>query len=118
MTGIQAYKCFYERFDRLTENRSDQLELLKPKYQEPFASDTKRMLDEKRKILSWLLKEVPDLDDIVYGQSQVSDYRANTLRYYEICKRIHATTEELDKLLKRVKKSENSSEKTSLCSKL
>ena len=96
MTGIQAYKCFYETFDQLEENRSNQMELLKPKYQEPFASDTKRMLDEKRKILSWLLKEVPDLDDIVYGRSQVSDYRANTLQYYEICKRIYATHEELD----------------------
>ena len=49
MTGIQAYKCFYETFDQLEENRSNQMELLKPKYQEPFASDTKRMLDEKRK---------------------------------------------------------------------
>ena len=118
MTGIQAYKCFYETFDQLEENRSNQMELLKPKYQEPFASDTKRMLDEKRKILSWLLKEVPDLDDIVYGRSQVSDYRANTLQYYEICKRIYATHEELDKLIKQVKKSENSSERTKLCSKL
>ena len=80
MTGIQAYKCFYETFDQLEENRSNQMKLFNPKYQEPFASDTKRMLDEKRKILSWLLKEVPDLDDIIYGRSQVSDYRANTLR--------------------------------------
>ena len=107
MTGTQAYKYFYETFDQLEENRSNQMKLLNPKYQEPFASDTKRMLDEKRKILSWLLKEVPDLDDIVYGRSQVSDYRANTLRYYEMCKRIHAAHEELDKLLKQVKKSEN-----------
>ena len=65
MTGIQAYKRFYETFDRLEENWRDQMKLLKAKYQDPFASDTKRMLDEKRKILSWLLKEVPDLDDIV-----------------------------------------------------
>ena len=56
MTGIQAYKCFYETFDRLAENRSDQLELLKPKYQDPFASDTKRMLDEKRKIFGYSKK--------------------------------------------------------------
>ena len=118
MTGIQAYKCFYETFDRLAENRSDQLELLKPKYQDPFASDTKRMLDEKRKILSWLLKEVPDLDDIVSGRSQVSDYRANTLQYYETLKRINASIEEGGKLIRQLEKSENSSEKASLCNKL
>ncbi len=76
MTGIQAYKCFYETFDRLAENRSDQLELLKPKYQDPFASDTKRMLEEKKKVLSWLLNKVPDLREIVSLRSQVSDYRA------------------------------------------
>ena len=80
MTGIQAYKRFYETFDRLEENWRDQMKLLKAKYQDPFASDTKRMLDEKRKILSWLLKEVPDLDDIVYGRSKVSNYREDTLR--------------------------------------
>ena len=80
MTGIQAYKCFYETFDRLAENRSDQLELLKPKYQDPFASDTKRMLEEKKKILSWLLNKVPDLRDIVNCRSRVSDYRTNTLQ--------------------------------------
>ena len=50
MTGIQAYKRFYETFDRLEENRRDQMKLLKSKYQDPFASDTKRMLDEKKKI--------------------------------------------------------------------
>ena len=87
MTGIQAYKCFYETFDRLAENRSDQLELLKPKYQDPFASDTKRMLDEKRKILSWLLKEVPDLLKIVNLRSRVSDNRENTLKYCEISRK-------------------------------
>ena len=46
MTGTQAYKHFYGTFDQLEENRSDQMELLKPKYQEFFASDTKRMLDD------------------------------------------------------------------------
>ena len=118
MTGIQAYKYFYEIFGQLEENRSNQMEILKPKYQDPFASDTKRMLEEKKKILSWLLKEVPDLDDIVYGRSQVSDYRANTLQYYETLKKINASIEEGGKLIRQLEKSENSSEKASLCSKL
>ena len=116
-TGIQAYKCFYETFDRLAENRSDQLELLKPKYQDPFASDTKRMLEEKKKILSWLLNKVPDLPLIVNLRSRVSDYRANTLRYYEIWNMIETNTKEQDKLIKQLNSSENSSEKASLCSK-
>ncbi len=97
MTGIQAYKCFYETFDQLEENRSNQMELLKPKYQDPFASDTKRMLEEKKKILSWLLKEVPDLREIVNCRSQVIDYRADTLRCYAIHKRICAINKEIKK---------------------
>ena len=74
MTGIQAYKRFNETFGRLEENWSDQRKLLKAKYQDPFASDTKRMLDEKKKILSWLLNDVPDLREIVKRRNQVSDY--------------------------------------------
>ena len=87
MTGIQAYKCFYETFDQLEENRSNQMKLLNPNYQEPFTSDTKRMLDEKKKILSWVLKDVPDLREIVTLRSLVNDYRANTLQCFEICKK-------------------------------
>ena len=88
MTGVQAYKHFYETFDQLEENRSNQMKLLNPKYQEPFASDTKRLLEEKKKILSWLLNKVPDLRDIVNCRSRVIDYRTNTLQYYEICENI------------------------------
>ena len=115
MTGIQAYKCFYETFDRLDENRSNQMELLKPKYQDPFASDTKRMLGEKKKILSWLLNKVPDLREIVNCRSQVIDYRADTLRFYAIHKRLCAITEEMKKLVTQLESSEDSSEKSTLC---
>ena len=118
MTGIQAYKCFYETFDRLAENRSDQLELLKPKYQDPFASDTKRMLEEKKKVLSWVLKDVPDLREIVNLRSVVNDYRANTLQCFELCKKVNDNEEESKKLIKQLESSEDSSEKTTLCSKL
>ena len=76
------------------------------------------MLEEKKKILSWLLNKVPDLPTIVNLRSRVSDYRANTLRYYEIWKMIEANTYEQDKLIKQLNSSENSSEKASLCSKL
>ena len=95
MTGIQAYKYFYETFGRPEENRSNQRKLLKPKYQDPFASDTKRMIDEKKKILDRLLNEVPDLRTNVNGRYHVSDYRADTLRYYEIWQKICASTEDL-----------------------
>ena len=118
MTGIQAYKYFYETFDQLEENRSNQMKLLNPKYQQPFASDTKRMLDEKKKILSWLLKEVPDLREIVNCRSQVIDYRADTLRFYEIHKRLFAITEEMKKLVTQLESSEDSSEKSTLCREL
>merc|ERR1711894_169293 len=80
MTGIQAYKRFYETFDRLEENRRDQMKLLKAKYQDPFASDTKRMLDEKKKILSWLLNDVPDKCRFTKRSQRLSSIHTPILR--------------------------------------
>ena len=94
------------------------MKLLNPKYQESFAYDTKRLLEEKKNILSWLLNKVPDLRDIVNCRSRVSDYRTNTLQYYEICKKIDNNGHELNKLFKQLESSEDSSEKLTLCSKL
>ena len=51
MTAEGAYRCFFETYDNLEDNRQQQRLLLKPKYFESFDNDTKRMLEEKRKVL-------------------------------------------------------------------
>ena len=56
--------------------------LLKPKYFENFDNDTKRMLEEKSKVLRWVVDKIPDLQDIEDCRAVVVDYRKNTLRWY------------------------------------
>ena len=68
--------------------------------------------------MSWVLKDVPDLREIVTLRSVVNDYRANTLQCFELCKKINDNEEESKKLIKQLESSEDSSEKTTLCSKL
>ena len=51
MTAEGAYRCFFETYDNLEDNRQQQRLLLKPKYFESFDNGTKRMLEEKRKVL-------------------------------------------------------------------
>ena len=47
MTAEGAYRCFFETYDNLEDNRQQQRLLLKPKYFESFDNDTKRMLEEE-----------------------------------------------------------------------
>ena len=51
MTAEGVYRCFFETYDNLEDNRQQQRLLLKPKYFEGFDNDTKRMLEEKSKVL-------------------------------------------------------------------
>ena len=55
MTAESAYRCFFETYDNLEVNRKQQKLILKPKYLEAFDNDTKRMLEEKSKVLRWEL---------------------------------------------------------------
>ena len=73
MTAEGAYRCFFETYDILEDNRQQQRLLSKPKYFESFDNDTKRMLEEKSKVLRWVDDKIPDLQDI-------EDYRKDTLR--------------------------------------
>ena len=52
MTAEDAYRCFFETYDNLEDNRRQQRLLSKPKYFENFDNDTKRMLEEKRKVFA------------------------------------------------------------------
>ena len=55
MTAEGAYRCFFETYDNLEDNRQQQRFLLKPKYFENFDNDTKRMLEEKSEFLRWVV---------------------------------------------------------------
>ena len=77
MTAEGAYRCFFETYDNLEDNRQQQSLLLKPKYFESFDNDTKRMLEKKSKVLRWVVDKIPDLQDIEDCRAVVVDYRKN-----------------------------------------
>ena len=79
MTAECAYRCFFETYDKLEENRQQQKLLLKPKYFESFNNETKRMLEEKSNVLRWVVDQIPDLQDIEDCRGVVVDYRKDTL---------------------------------------
>ena len=111
MTAEGAYRCFFE-----TYNRQQQRLLLKPKYFESFDNDTKRMLEEKSKVLRWVVDKVPDLQDIEDCRAVVVDYRKDTLRWYSMLEDSVPIESELVELEQKLK-SENlsDSEKQIVC---
>ena len=84
MTAEIAYRCFFETYDNLEDNRQQQRLLLKPKYFESIDNNTKRMSEEKSKVLRWVVDKVPDLRDIEDCHAVVVDYRKFTLRWYKL----------------------------------
>ena len=84
MTAEGACRCFFETYDDLEDNRQQPRLLLKPKYFESFDNDTKRMLEENRKVLRWVVDKVPDLRGIEDCRAIVVDYRKDTLREYKL----------------------------------
>ena len=116
MTAEGAYRCFFETYDNLEDNRHKQRLLLKPKYFENFDNDTKRMLEEKSKVLRWVVDKVPDLRDIEDCREVVVDYRKDTLRVYKLLEDSVSIENELLKLEKKLKAEKLSdSEKQILC---
>ena len=84
MTVEGAYRCFFETYDNLEDNRLLQRLPLKPKCFENFDKETKPMLEEKSEVLRWVDDKVSDLRDIEDCRAVVIDYRKNTLRAYKI----------------------------------
>ena len=56
ISAERAYRCFFETYDELKETRQQQSIILKSKYFENFDSDTKRLLEEKSKVLRWVVE--------------------------------------------------------------
>ena len=84
MTAEGAYRCFFETYDNLEDNRQQQRLLLKPKYFESFDNDTNCMLEEKRKVLRWAVDKIPDLRFFENCCAVVVDNRKDTLRVYKL----------------------------------
>ena len=103
MTAEDAYRCFFETYDKLEDNRKQQRLLLKPKYSENIDNDTKCMLEEKSNVLRWVVDKVPDLQDIEDCCAVVVDYRKDTLpedKLYEVSVLIENELLKFEKKLK------------------
>ena len=103
MKAEGAYRCFFETYDNLEDNRQQQRLLLKPKYFESFDNDTKRMLEEKRKVLRWVVDKIPDLRFFENCRAVVVDYRKDTLRVYKLLGDYVPIENELSELEKKLK---------------
>ena len=103
MTAEGAYWCFFETYDNLEDNRQQQRLLLKPKYFESFDNDTKRMLEEKRKVLRWVVDRILDLQFFENCRAVVVDYRKDTLRVYKLLGDYVPIENELSELEKKLK---------------
>ena len=116
MRAESAYRCFFETYDNLEDNRQQQRLLLKPKYVESFDNDTKPILEEKGKVLRWVVDKIPDLQDIEDCRAVVVDYRKDTLRWYNILEDSVPIENELVELEKKLKSANLSDcEKQILC---
>ena len=116
MTAEGAYRCFFETCDNLEDNRQQQRLLLKPKYFESFDNDTKRMLEEMRKVLRWVVDKIPDLRFFEICRAVIVDYRKDTLRVYKLLGDYVPIENELPELEKKLKVEDLSEpEKQILC---
>ena len=74
------------------------------------------MLEEKKRVLSWVVDKVPDLRDIEDWRAIVVDYRKNALRGYKLAEDSVLIEDELLELKKKLKAENLSeSEKQILC---
>ena len=80
MTAESEYRGFFETYDHLEANRNLQRLLLKPKYLEAFDNDTKRMLEEKSKVLRSVVDKVQFFRDIEMFRTDCSRYCGDTFR--------------------------------------
>ena len=94
---------FLREAGQLEDNRQQQSLLLKPKYFENIDNDTKRMLEEKGKVLRWVVDKVPDLRDIEDCRAVVVDYQKDTLRWYKLMEDSVPIENELLELEKKLK---------------
>ena len=116
MTAESAFRGFFETYDNLDASRKQQSLLLKPKYLEAFDNDTKRMLEEKSKVLRSVVDKVPVIRDTEMFRTYFSGYGEDTFRAYKTVKDAHPIFSELTNLENKLKREISSdSKKQTLC---
>ena len=82
ISAERTYQCFFEIYDELEENRHKQRLLLKPKYFEFFDSDTKRILEEKSKVLRWSVESAlsPSHRNLQHWNRWLSERRTTSIQ--------------------------------------
>ena len=73
-----ACRCFFETCNNLKENRQQQILFFKPKHFEKFDNDTKRMVEEKSKILQWV---VVTQKSSIFGKTQCKPSKRRKLLF-------------------------------------
>ena len=116
MKAEGAYRCFFETSDNLEDNRQQQRLLLKPKYFENLDNDTTRILQEKKKVLRWVVDKIPDLRFFEDCRAVVVDYWKETLQVYKLLGDYVPIENEMSELEKKLKGEDLSEpEKQILC---
>ena len=119
VSAEKAHQCFFKTYDELKENRQQQRLILKPKFFESFDDDTNSMLEEKSKVLGWVVDKVPALQYIEIFRSEFVDCRKDKLRAQKLVEAANPILNELS-ILKKWLKAGNLSdyEKPTLCNQL
>ena len=78
-----AYRCCFETCESLEDNKKKQTLPLKAKYLEAFDNDIKRMLQEKSKVLRWVVDKVLFLRAIESFRTECVGYWKDIFRAYE-----------------------------------
>ena len=116
MTAESAYHGVFKMYNNLEAKRKQQRFLLKPKYLEAFDNDTKQMLEEKSKVLRWVVDKVPFLRDIEMFRTKIFSHWKDKLRPNKSVKAAAPIFSELTNLENRLKTEISSdSEKQTLC---
>ena len=118
LTAERVYRCFFETYDQLEENRQQKRQLLKPKYLENFDADIERKLGERKNVLQWLVEKVPGLKEIEEYCSRVINCKDAIRLDKPEQKRMstHIEMAKLTDLLKKYQQTVESGNQTSLVS--
>ena len=116
MTAKSAYRGFFETYNNLEANRKQHRLLLKPKYLEAFENDTMRMLEEKSKVLRWVVDKVPIHRGIEMFHTKFFSHWKDIMRAYKSVKAAAIFFSEITNLENKLNTEISSlSEKQTLC---
>ena len=110
-----AYRCCFETYESLEDVRKKQTLPLKPQYLEAFDNDIKRMLQEKSKVLRWVVDKVPFLREIESSCTEFVGYLKDIFPAYKSVKAACSIVNELSNLEKLKTETSSDCKKATLC---